>query len=196
MSLTAAATAFVVIFLAELPDKTMLASLMLGTRLRPLWVWIGVSLAFMLHVVIAVTAGGLLKLAPDAVVKSIVAAMFAIGAAVLLFGKDEDEDDEEAEVARAAKRGAMGFGATVATSFGLIFLSEWGDITQIGTANLAAKYDPLSVAIGAGLALITVSALGIAAGRTLLKYVPMRLVKRAAGVVMALLAVITLVELI
>ncbi|HSA51547.1 MAG TPA: TMEM165/GDT1 family protein, partial [Yinghuangia sp.] len=82
-----------------------------------------------------------------------------------------------------------------ATSFGLIFLSEWGDITQIGTANLAAKYDPVSVAIGSGLALLTVSALGIAAGRTLLKYVPMRLVRRAGGIVMAVLAVVTVVEM-
>ncbi|UGQ12845.1 TMEM165/GDT1 family protein [Yinghuangia sp. ASG 101] len=194
MSLTAAATAFVVIFLAELPDKTMLASLMLGTRLRPLWVWLGVSLAFLVHVVLAVTAGGLLKLAPDTVVKSIVAALFAIGGAVLLFGKDED-DEADAASGEAAGRKAVGFAGTVATSFGLIFLSEWGDITQIGTANLAAKYDPVSVGIGAALALLTVSALGIAAGRTLLKYVPMRLVRRAGGVVMAVLAVVTLVEL-
>lgn len=193
MSLTAAATAFVVIFLAELPDKTMLASLMLGTRLRPLWVWLGVSLAFLVHVVLAVTAGGLLKLAPDTVVKSIVAALFAIGAAVLLFGKEEGDD--EADAAGAAGRKAIGFTGTVATSFGLIFLSEWGDITQIGTANLAAKYDPVSVGIGAGLALLTVSALGIAAGRTLLKYVPMRLVRRAGGIVMAVLAVVTLAEM-
>lgn len=195
MSLTAAATAFVVIFLAELPDKTMLASLMLGTRLRPLWVWLGVSLAFLVHVTIAVTAGGLLKLAPDAVVKSIVAALFAIGAGLLLFGGDDEEESAADGSGARNGRKALGFAGTVATSFGLIFLSEWGDITQIGTANLAAKYDPVSVAIGAGLALVTVSALGIAAGRTLLKYVPMRLVRRAAGVVMALLAVITLIEL-
>lgn len=194
MSLTAAATAFVVIFLAELPDKTMLASLMLGTRLRPLWVWLGVSLAFLVHVVLAVTAGGLLKLAPDTVVKSIVAALFAIGAGLLLFGKEEDEDGDDAAGGPGTRK-ALGFTGTIATSFGLIFLSEWGDITQIGTANLAAKYDPVSVAIGAGAALLTVSALGIAAGRTLLKYVPMRLVRRAGGIVMAVLAVVTVVEL-
>lgn len=194
MSLTAAATAFVVIFLAELPDKTMLASLMLGTRLRPLWVWLGVSLAFLVHVVLAVTAGGLLKLAPDAVVKSIVAGLFAIGAGLLLFGKEEDGEADAAS-GGASGRKALGFTGTIATSFGLIFLSEWGDITQIGTANLAAKYDPVSVGIGAGLALLTVSALGIAAGRTLLKHVPMRLVRRAGGIVMAVLAVVTVVEL-
>jgi Ca2+/H+ antiporter, TMEM165/GDT1 family len=193
MSITAAATAFVVIFLAELPDKTMLASLLLGTRLKPLWVWFGVASAFLVHVVIAVTAGGLLSLAPEKVVTSIVAAIFAIGAAVLLFGGG-DADDEEADAARdKAKR--MGFAATFATGFGLIFVSEWGDITQLGTANLAAKYDPISVGIGAGLALMCVSAIGVAAGSTVLKYVPMRLVKRIAGIVMAVLAVISVVEL-
>ncbi|MYW05098.1 TMEM165/GDT1 family protein [Streptomyces sp. SID3343] len=192
MSVTAAATAFVVIFLAELPDKTMLASLLLGTRLKPLWVWFGVASAFLVHVVIAVTAGGLLSLAPEKVVKAIVAAIFAIGAAVLLFGGGED--DEDADTARDnAKR--MGFAATFATGFGLIFVSEWGDITQLGTANLAAKYDPISVGIGAGLALLCVSAIGVAAGSTVLKYVPMRLVKRIAGIVMAVLAVISVVEL-
>ncbi len=192
MSITAAATAFVVIFLAELPDKTMLASLLLGTRLKPLWVWFGVASAFLVHVVIAVTAGGLLSLAPEKVVKSIVAAIFAIGAAVLLFGGGADEEDTEAARDNAKR---MGFVATFATGFGLIFVSEWGDITQLGTANLAAKYDPISVGIGAGLALLCVSAIGVAAGSTVLKYVPMRLVKRIAGIVMAVLAVISVVEL-
>jgi putative Ca2+/H+ antiporter (TMEM165/GDT1 family) len=58
VSLTIAAITFGVIFLAELPDKTALASLMLGTRYRGSYVFAGVAAAFAVHVVLAVAAGG------------------------------------------------------------------------------------------------------------------------------------------
>jgi Ca2+/H+ antiporter, TMEM165/GDT1 family len=80
-------------------------------------------------------------------------------------------------------------------SFGVVFLGEWGDITQITTANLAARYrDPISVGIGALLALWSVSALALTFGRGLVQRVPTRLVRRLTGVVLAVLAVVTLVE--
>jgi hypothetical protein len=70
------AIAFALTFLAELPDKSMFASLVLGTRYRPSWVWAGAASAFTLHMAIAVTAGQLLALLPDQVVKAVVAALF------------------------------------------------------------------------------------------------------------------------
>jgi hypothetical protein len=53
------ATVFGVTFVAELPDKSLFASLVLGTRYRPVHVWLGVAAAFAVHVGLAVTVGGL-----------------------------------------------------------------------------------------------------------------------------------------
>src|ERR1700690_98484 len=92
MSLAVAAIAFGVVFLAELPDKSMIASLVLGTRYRPLYVWIGAASAFAVHVVIAVAAGGVLSLLPHRLVQGIVAALFLIGAAILLLRNESTEE--------------------------------------------------------------------------------------------------------
>ena len=193
MDLAVVLTTFVVIFPAELPDKSMFASLVLGTRFRPLPVFCGVAAAFAVHVVIAVTIGKVFSLLPERLVLFVVAALFAGGSALLLLGKDDEEAEGTAEAARAVAdqrpvRVAL-------ASFGVVFLGEWGDITQITTANLAARYrDPLSVGIGAVLALWSVSALALTMGRGLIQRVPARLVRRLTGVVLALLAVGTLVE--
>ncbi|MDR3081592.1 MAG: TMEM165/GDT1 family protein, partial [Streptomyces sp.] len=84
-------TAFGLIFLAELPDKTMFASLAMGTRMRPLYVWFGTSTAFIVHVAIAVGAGSLLGLLPTMAVKLVSAALFAFGAFVLLRSGGDDD---------------------------------------------------------------------------------------------------------
>jgi putative Ca2+/H+ antiporter (TMEM165/GDT1 family) len=185
-------TTFVVIFPAELPDKSMFASLVLGTRFRPLPVFCGVAAAFAVHVVIAVAIGGVFALLPERLVLFVAAALFAGGSALLLFGKADDDPD----AAEATRVVSDQHPARVAlASFGIVFLGEWGDITQIVTANLAARYrDPLSVGVGALLALWSVAALALTAGRGLVQRVPTRLVRRLTGVVLAVLAVVTLAE--
>ena len=80
MSLAIIAAVFPVIFIGELPDKTMFASLLLASRGRPLAVWFGAALAFILHVVIAVSVGvGLFHLLPHRAVDALVATLFAVG---------------------------------------------------------------------------------------------------------------------
>jgi putative Ca2+/H+ antiporter (TMEM165/GDT1 family) len=186
-------TTFVVIFPAELPDKSLFASLVLGTRFRPLPVFCGVAAAFAVHVLIAVSVGSVFALLPERLVLFVVAALFAGGSALLLLGKEDEDDADEAEASRAVAdhrpvRVAL-------ASFGVVFLGEWGDITQITTANLAARYrDPVSVGLGALLALWSVSALALTVGRGLVARVPTRLVRRLTGAVLAVLAVVTLVE--
>ena len=192
MNPTIIAIVFGVTFVAELPDKSLFASLVLGTRFRPLPVWLGVAAAFLVHVVIAVTAGGLLTLLPRQIVEGIVAALFLIGAGVLLLG-NEDEEEEEGEQA-AQRRGPSTLPGIAATSFLVVFAGEWGDITQITTANYAAKYaDPFSVAIGALLGLWAVSALAVTAGNKVLDYVPLRLVRRVAGLVLLGFGVVSVI---
>ncbi|WP_424215156.1 TMEM165/GDT1 family protein [Streptomyces sp. BI20] len=182
-------TAFGLIFLAELPDKTMFASLAMGTRMRPLYVWFGTSTAFLVHVGIAVGAGGLLGMLPALAVQLVSAALFLFGAWVLLRsgGDDEDEDGNPAKT-------VTGFWPVYTTAFMAVFISEWGDLTQITTANLAASNGILSTAIGSAAALMSVSALALLAGRFIAKRVPLRTVQRIGGLCMIGLAVWTLIE--
>jgi putative Ca2+/H+ antiporter (TMEM165/GDT1 family) len=194
MSLTVIAIVFAVIFLAELPDKSMVASLVLGTRFRPLYVWIGAAAAFSIHVVIAVAAGGALSLLPHRLVESVVAVLFFAGAAYLLLGKDEPDDDPTEEEDRVAAVTAPTLRRVASVSFAVIFVGEWGDITQIATANLAAKYhQPLSVGIGALLGLWTVVAIGVLAGAKLIEVVPLGLVRRITGLILAALGIVSVV---
>lgn len=188
-SFTVAAVTFGVVFLAELPDKTALAGLMLGTRYKAGYVFCGIAAAFAVHVALAVAAGSLLALLPHRLLQGIVAALFLAGAAVLLFTKDDEEEHE------AGTGADPGFWKVAGAGFSVVLVAEFGDLTQIMTANLAARYDdPLAVGIGAVLALWTVAGLAIVGGRSLLKVIPMRMITRIAAGVMIVLAGFSLYE--
>ncbi|GAA2595457.1 TMEM165/GDT1 family protein [Streptomyces axinellae] len=189
ISLTVLGVVFGVVFLAELPDKTALAGLMLGTRYRASYVFAGVAAAFLVHVVLAVAAGSVLTLLPHRLVQGIVGVLFLAGAALLLFKKADEEEGE------ARKPADQSFWKVAGSGFMLILVAEFGDLTQIMTANLAARYDdPLSVGLGAVLALWAVAGLGIVGGRTLMKYIPLRLITRVAALLMLALAAFSLFE--
>ena len=189
MSLAIAATVFAVIFLSELPDKTALASLILGSRYRPLYVFAGVAAAFAVHVGLAIAAGSLLTLLPHRPLEIIVAVLFGAGAVLLLRGRREEGGDEHVELHGREPS----FWRVAWTSFAVILVAEFGDLTQIATATLAARYhDPLSVGVGAVLALWTVAAVAIAGGRGLLKVIPLTWITRIAAAIMLVLAGISL----
>lgn len=172
------AVVFGVVFLAELPDKTALAGLVLGTRYRASYVFAGVAAAFALHVALAVAAGSVLTLLPQQLVHALTGVLFLGGAAVLLMKKDEGEE----EIRRPEDQS---FWKVAGAGFMLILVAEFGDLTQIMTANLAARYDdPLSVGLGAVLALWAVAGLGIVGGKALMKRVPLRLITKVAALLM------------
>ncbi|HEX7353862.1 MAG TPA: TMEM165/GDT1 family protein [Mycobacteriales bacterium] len=176
---------FGVIFISELPDKSLFASLVLGTRYRGLYVWVGVAAAFLVHVVIAVAAGQVLTLLPHRLVEAIVAALFLAGAAFLLLSREQTQEAEGIAEGAMATRGAPSFRRVALTSFGVVFVGEWGDITQIVTANYAARYaDPISVGLGAVLGLWAVAGLAIGVGSKLLDRVPVSVVRRVTGVIL------------
>jgi putative Ca2+/H+ antiporter (TMEM165/GDT1 family) len=175
---------FPIIFLGELPDKTMFASLVLSTRGRPFAVWLGAALAFVVHVAIAVTVGAaLFHLLPHRVLEALVAAMFFAGSA-LAIREARKERDQEALI----KREVASHRRTLVTAFVVIFIAEWGDLTQILTANLAAHYQSaLSVAVGAVLALWAVAGLAVASGQSILRLVDIRTVRIITAIVLAAL---------
>ncbi|MFD3697516.1 TMEM165/GDT1 family protein [Streptomyces sp. NPDC058646] len=187
-SFSVTAIAFGVVFLAELPDKTALAGLMLGTRYRASYVFAGVAAAFAVHVALAIAAGSVLTLLPHRLVQAVVGILFLAGAAMLLLKKNDEDEEVKAPADQS-------FWKVSGAGFMLILVAEFGDLTQIMTANLAARYDdPVSVGLGAVLALWAVAGIGILGGRTLMKYVPLRLITKIAAAVMAALAVFSLYE--
>jgi putative Ca2+/H+ antiporter (TMEM165/GDT1 family) len=188
-SLVVAATTFAVILLAELPDKTALASLVLGTRYRSGPVLCGIAAGFTVHVVLAVVAGSLLGLLPHRLLDIVTAALFLITAGVLFFRKSPSGEEE------APHRDAQGFWPVAATGFGVILVAEFGDLTQVVIANLVARYhDPIAVGVGGAVAMWTVAAVAVLGGRSLLRLIPVAVLTRMAASLMVLLAGFTLAE--
>ena len=186
MNFAVVAAVFPIIFIGELPDKTMFASLVMSTRGKPFAVWVGAAGAFVVHVVIATTIGvALFHLVPHRVLDGIVALLFLAGA-VLAVREATKAQREEDLVEREAASGRR----VVTTAFIVIFLAEWGDLTQVLTANLAAHYhSPLSVGVGALLALWAVAGLAVIGGQSVLRIVNIRTLRIVTAVALVALAI-------
>ena len=186
------AVAFTLTFLAELPDKSMFASLILATRYRAVWVWAGVAAAFALHMAIAVTAGQLLALLPGHVVEAVVAGLFVAGAVYMWATSLRPQEHGNPDAARQGAR-TPSFLRVAGMSFTVIFLAEWGDITQVTAANLAARYNPVLVFTGATLGLWAVAAVAVSLGAKSLDLIPMVWVSRITAVILLAMGVYTAV---
>ncbi|MGD0742297.1 MAG: TMEM165/GDT1 family protein [Acidimicrobiales bacterium] len=200
MNLGLAAATFAVVIPAELPDKTFISTVVLSSRHRPLPVWAGAATGLIVQAGVAVVAGRLLGLAPHRVVTGIVAGLFVAGAAYLLLAKraavedrgEEIADNEERLLAREGTQGEpplrqhrLGSVRIAVVTFAVIALAEFGDLTQVVIANLSAKTrDPLSVFWGAALAFVVISGIGIAAGRTITRVVPLDRVRKLSGLLL------------
>jgi putative Ca2+/H+ antiporter (TMEM165/GDT1 family) len=173
---------FPIIFIGELPDKTMFASLVMATRGSPRQVWLGAAAAFLTHVVIATTIGvAIFAILPHRVVEGFVAAMFLVGA---VFAYRESAKDEEELAEEESSRHGV-----VVTAFIVIFVAEWGDLTQILTVNLAARYhSALWVGVGATLALWAVAGIAVLSGQTLLRFINVATIRKITAVVLLALA--------
>jgi putative Ca2+/H+ antiporter (TMEM165/GDT1 family) len=208
MDLVVVALTFAAIFVVELPDKTFIATLVLSTKFRPLLVWIGVGLAFAVQTGIAVGLGKAASFLPTDVVRGGAAVLFLAGALILFReargdnaeGADAEEAETEAEYAERAgdlvSTGLTNGWKAVGASFLVLFAAEWGDLSQLLTLSLVAKYeDPVSVFVGAFGALLAVSGLAVLVGQALLNRINLRTLHYAGSSVCLLLAAITLWEL-
>jgi Ca2+/H+ antiporter, TMEM165/GDT1 family len=184
VNLAAAGASFLIILPAELPDKTVFACLVMGSRYRPVFVFAGAAAAFAAHVALAVAAGGLLALLPHRPVQAATGVLFGVGAVLLWRQHGQDNDEEIADPGRRNT-----FLPVAGMAFAVVFAAEFGDLTQILTVSLAARYgDPLAVGIGATLALWVAAGGAIIGGRGLLKIIPMIWLTRGAALVMLVLA--------
>jgi putative Ca2+/H+ antiporter (TMEM165/GDT1 family) len=196
MSLAVLFTVYALILPAELPDKTMVATLVLATRFPVIPVIIGTSLGFIAQAAIAVAAGSAIAELPSTPVKAVSAAIFLIGA-ILTLRSSETPDEEEREVNEeiAGTSPRAGTWRVIGTSFLILFLAEWGDLTQLLTASLSAKYhDPFAVFIGASAGLITAGLVAATGGKALLRVLPMIWIRRIAASAFAIVAVVTALE--
>ena len=184
VNLAAAGTSFLIVLPAELPDKTVLACLIMGSRFRPAFVFTGAAVAFTAHVALAVTAGSLLGLLPHRPIQAVAGVLFLFGAVLLWRQHRQDATDDVAEHGRSSR-----FLPVAAMAFAVVFAAEFGDLTQILTVSLAVRYgDPLAVGIGAVLALWVAAGGAIIGGRNLLKVIPMTWLTRGAALVMLVFA--------
>jgi putative Ca2+/H+ antiporter (TMEM165/GDT1 family) len=186
---------FALLFVLELPDKTMIATIVMSTRARPTSIVIGASAGFVVQMGIAVGAGRLLTLLPVDVKNIIVAVLFLGGAAYLLLSREEKEEsagEERAMSERSASRLKE-----ISTAFTVIFLAEFGDLTQIQSANLTIKtHQPLEVFLAGSLALISISFLGAYGGKYLQRYVPLRWIRYGGGLIFLGLGIYTIVNVV
>jgi putative Ca2+/H+ antiporter (TMEM165/GDT1 family) len=199
MDFAVVAIVFGAIFVVELPDKTFIAALVLSTRYKPFAVWVGVGLAFLVQTLIAVLAGHLTTYLPDDLIRAFALVIFLVGAVVLYRsapGADAEEKEQEEEYAAKTLESRTGLKAVLA-SFLVLFAAEWGDLSQLLTISMVARYGhPLSVFIGAWGALLAVSGLAVLVGRVLLRHVKLSVIHYLGAAVCLLLAVITAVELV
>ncbi len=211
-----------IIFVGELPDKTFISNLIMSSKFRPVPVWVGAAGGFAVHVLIATVAGNLVLMLPKKPVEAVVSILFFAGGIYLLLGSESNQIQEgEIEADRAqqlldpnlersmstepsswetqvekipAERSFVRIAASV---FVVIFLAEWGDLTQILIANFTAKYhDPLSVGVGALIGLWASAGLATISGRSLLKIVPMAVLRKVSGVILVCFGIYSVLPLI
>ena len=178
-------TVFGVIFLAELPDKTALAALVLATRHRALPVFLGASLALTVQSMIAVAAGALLSKLPQHWVH-IGSGLLFIVCGVIMWVRKHDADESDAKHAHKA-----GFWSALWTVFVVVFVAEWGDLTQIGTAGFQAKYHAwFTILIASSAALWCVAAIAVFVGNRAGKLLDAKITQKVAAVVFAIIGVL------
>lgn len=173
-TLSVGTSTFALIALAEIGDKSQLVCMTLASRHRHWPVLLGASLAFLLLNLLAVVFGASVAAwLPEQISAALVALLFtAFGIHALRVGAGGETSETEQPLS----------GHNIfLTSFLLITLSEFGDKTQLAVAGLAGGFPPIPVWLGASLALVGVSSLGVWAGRTLLQRLPIQVLHRLSG---------------
>jgi Ca2+/H+ antiporter, TMEM165/GDT1 family len=182
-------TTFFIIFVAELPDKTALATVLMATREKPLAIFVGAALAFVVQTVVAVFLGKLLGFLPVKAVHVLSGLLFFVFA--FMAWRRRNDEHEKSESGATSSRGFL---KSVWVAFMVIFIAEWGDLTQLATATLVAKYgQPVLICVAAILALWAVTALAIFTGRLAKTFISVKVLNQVAAVLFFVMGVYLLV---
>jgi Ca2+/H+ antiporter, TMEM165/GDT1 family len=184
-------TTFGAVFVAEIVgDKLLYTTGVLAARYRTMPIMLGMAVAFMAKMGVAVLVGEAVSKLPRPLVATITAISF-LGVALALWRKS-DRPEEAKDKHRASKAAAVSFAA--------IFLSEWGDVGQVTAATLAAKYHrPFVVWLGAVGAMVTKGALAAFLGGGIRRWIRDRLapevVRYVAVSLLLVLGVLSVLEI-
>jgi len=184
---------FVVIFAAELGDKSQLMALAFATRFSAWRVLIGITIATAITHAASVAVGSLAAnhLPTDAI--TVVAGLaFLAFAAWTLRGDTLDEDDETA-AARAGRQGAVAAIAAIGATF---LLAELGDKTMLATITLATREGVVGTWLGSTLGMVAADALAILVGQQLGSRLPERVVRIGAATLFVVFGLALLAEVI
>lgn len=182
----AAATTLGLIFLAEMGDKSQLVCMALAARYRHRPVLLGALSAFMVLNGLAVVFGvGVAHWLPERILAAIVATLFAVFGIFSLRAQGQAETEE---IKPLSGRGIF------VTTFLMLFMAEMGDKTQLAVAALAGTLPAAAVWIGATLALVMTSALGVFVGRRLLGHIPLHRVHQISGLFFLMFAAFALTK--
>jgi len=175
---------FAIVALAEFGDKTQIAVVSLSAKHRPRSVFIGALLAFALVVgVSALIGGAVAPFIPAFWIGLVAGVSFLIFGVFTLFSKE----DSVFKIKEHSK--------TVTTAFFLLAVTELGDKTQLAVIALSAEYDaPIQVFLGAMLAFTLLTALGVALGKIISRYISARYVKIGASLVFIVFGILLLLE--
>ncbi|HVT06121.1 MAG TPA: TMEM165/GDT1 family protein [Polyangia bacterium] len=170
---------FAVIFVAELPDKTTLASLVMATRHRAMPVLLGACGALAVQSLIAVAAGSLLAMLPERIVHIGSGVLFLVSAVVMWVRHEDDAAIKD-------KPDAVTFGKSLSLAFSVVFVAEWGDLTQIATAGFAARLKaPVLVFAASTTALWSVATIAVIVGHRAGRLLDPDLTRKIAAVLFA-----------
>lgn len=183
-NLTLFLSTFALIFVAELPDKTAIAALVLATRNNPWAVFIGSCFAFLIQSMVAVLFGSLFGLLPPHIIH-IASGILFLAFAVMMWTRQQEEKE--------ASKKSLSFGKAVWTSFMVIFIAEWGDLTQLASATLVAKtHQTFTIFLASTLSLWTATAIAISIGHHAKKFINPRLLQTIAAAAFAIVGILLL----
>ena len=179
---------FGAVFAAEIVgDKLLFTTGVLATRYRPLPIVIGVVIAFMAKMAVAVAVGSAISKLPPLLVAVLTAASF-IGVAITVWRKPVERKEKDNRASRATM-----------VSFSAVFFSEWGDVGQITAATMAARYGaPVVVWAGSVAAMATkgllAASIGAGVRQWIIDRIPPKVVRYAGVSALLLLGLLSVVE--
>jgi Ca2+/H+ antiporter, TMEM165/GDT1 family len=179
--------ALLVVFVAELGDKTQLVALGFGARHRLAPVLVGVALAYAATNTVSVVIGGLAGAAlPTRAIGIGGGVLFLLFALLTLRSSDDEADDnEDARPPEGSRRIVLSVAAAM-------FVAELGDKTMLATATLAARGSPVLVWVGATVGIFAAGALGAVVGRWFGRRLPVRVIRLASAGLFGVFGVVLL----
>lgn len=190
-------SAFGIVFVAELGDKTQLAAAGFATRFRPAPVVAGMCGGYIVVSTISALIGGAAGNAlPTRGINLAAGILFIVVGAIGIWSAGRTDDSTathsspSGESVMKRRFAALSVATTVASA---IIVAELGDKTMLATIALAARSDALMVWVGATLGITAAGLLAVALGRVLARKLASAVIHRVGGLIFVAVGITVLV---